>query len=133
MGPLGCGCQPPLCATHTRHARLHVRKAQHLHSDVRIHLKQLVKFAHLEEQHRVKVAALELPPLRGRRSGPRELGRETRGQRCAPALLFVSCLPAPACPPAHVLGMLCLPAQLQAPGLPGCMACNHRGAAAVGT
>lgn len=43
---------------------LHERQAQRLDAHKRVHLKQLVELAHLEQEHRVKVRGLELPPLR---------------------------------------------------------------------
>ena len=43
-------------------AYLHVREAEHLNTNMRIHLKHFIKFAHLEQHGAVKVSGLELPP-----------------------------------------------------------------------
>ena len=41
----------------------HHQEAQLLHADLSVHVEKFVEFAHLEEEDRVKVPALKLPPL----------------------------------------------------------------------
>jgi len=49
--------------TSPNHPYLHMNKAQDLGACVGIHLEHLIELAHLEEEHRVKVARLEIPPV----------------------------------------------------------------------
>ena len=55
------------------HVRLrpgHIHQPEMLHAHVRVHLEELIEFAHLEKTHRVEVGRLEFPPLRLPRCSP---------------------------------------------------------------